>query len=184
MNSRSPTPFKPSQQSTSSTAGLARHSPLPPSSEPSDSDPDSLPCAGDSDNDLDFSMFAPSAQTKLSHLRKRILSWNVEWGRIREWSKVFEEEYKLAWQEGRAEQWCGDVQSTVDEGRSLLEELKKVLDGDLPEDPLFIRDIWRSEQELAESLHEGMTILIARLCVVAPTKGEDFGDYLRMRDSI
>ena len=109
-----------------------------------------------------------TAQARMAAVRRRVAKWNIAWGPIRQWPHCFEDAYAEALDQGCTDAWANEVQLVVDEGRNLVRDLGDVIDGTLPSEVCYVRDLWRSAMDMMCQLCEGISALETRLQIVAP----------------
>lgn len=109
-----------------------------------------------------------TAQARMADVRRRFAKWNITWGPIQQWPHCFTDEYTEAMGRGSADAWVNEIQLIVDEGRNLVRDLGDVIDGTLPSEDCFVRDLWRSAIDIMRHLFEGISALETHLQIVAP----------------
>lgn len=156
-----------------------------PSTPPSAADPTSIsPPSPDSPtipppepSSANLTQLTDSANACIAEVRKKVSLWNAEWGPIRHWPRLFENEFGDAKEKQCSGEWVDGVQLVVDEGRKIVNQLQQAVEANLPSDDWMVRDLWRSSLLLMAHLLEGITVLETRLEIVAPYPYESIGQY-------
>jgi hypothetical protein len=131
----------------------------------------------DSDTDAEDDFVLRHARGRLVYVRRALLRLEDQWGAVDRWAARFVQQWPTMKTESapRVASWFASVRHQAQMGRHIIQDLARVMDGEMPSETEW-RDIWLEAYQLLGMLYAGVLGLELRLDIAERWHGGDHFD--------